>query len=359
MIIRFLGLIFSIVLLIVSIFQKRFKKWKKAGLVFISLLFLFFMTVEYLFPLLPAPKPSGDMNVLVDTVFYSYETDNLEMLTNDNEREIPVMVWYPENLENKKHSLFLFSCGSFGIAQSNETLFLELASRGYIVMSLNHPYHSFESKMSDGSTISIDYNFLKNVISIQGSEDLEGTFKTLNELTDIRIDDINCVLNKILDPYKDNEYEEYIDKNHIILSGHSLGGSAMLAIGRDRSNEVKALIILESPFVKDIIGIDNDKYIFIDGEYPLPILHIYSDHIYFKLDEITTYEMNARLLNSNNPMFVNKHIKGVGHLGLTDMSLATPVITNLIDLGHNKRKAPETLLEINEYVLDFLEEYNK
>ena len=35
------------------------------------------------------------------------------------------------------------------------------------------------------------------------------------------------------------------------------------------------------------------------------------------------------------------------------MSLATPVITNLIDLGHNKRKAPETLLEINEYVLDF------
>ena len=51
----------------------------------------------------------------------------------------------------------------------------------------------------------------------------------------------------------------------------------MLAIGRDRSNEVKALIILESPFVKDIIGIDNDKYIFIDGEYP------YQFYIYIQI----------------------------------------------------------------------------
>ena len=50
------------------------------------------MTVEYLFPLLPAPKPSGDMNVLVDTVFYSYETDNLEMLTNDNEEKF--LLWF-------------------------------------------------------------------------------------------------------------------------------------------------------------------------------------------------------------------------------------------------------------------------
>jgi predicted dienelactone hydrolase len=35
----------------------------------------------------------------------------------------------------------VFSHGAFGVRNSNTTTFLELASRGFIVASIDHPYH--------------------------------------------------------------------------------------------------------------------------------------------------------------------------------------------------------------------------
>jgi predicted alpha/beta hydrolase family esterase len=267
-------------------------------------------------------------------------------------------VWFPKDAQAKSHPLFLFSPGSFGVAESNETLFLELASRGYVVVSMNHPYHSFSCKMSDGRNINMDEKFIQSVMTSQGSEDLPGTLSSFKEWLKVRIDDINTVLDCISDFQNDYDYEQYIDKERVVLSGHSLGGSAVLAVGRERAQEIKALAVLEAPFAADIVGIDKDRYIFTDQPYPLPVLHVYSDALYEKMDDITTYDMNTRLMKSDNPMYVNKHIKGVGHLGLTDMRLVTPVITYLMDGGLDTRPAAETLSELNEYVLDFLNIYN-
>jgi len=357
MIYRLLGLIFSIALLVFAIFQKKIRKWGKAGLIVASLLFVFFMAYLYIVPRHPAPKPSGEKDVFVDTIFYRYESSIADMLTHDKEREISIKVWYPEGAQEKHHPLLIFSPGSFGGSESNETLFLELASRGYVVMGISHPYHSFSSKMSDGRTIRVDFGFLWSVVTSEGVKNMESNLASLREWTQVRIDDINVVLDKLLDAHVDNEYESYVDTERIVLSGHSLGGAAALAVGRDRSEEIRAMVILEAPFARDIIGIDGDQYVFVDEEYPLPVLHVYSDSQFTKLDEIATYGMNVRLLKSDNPMYVNKHIAGVGHLGLTDMALLSPILTNMLDLGRDTRKAPETLLELNRYVLDFLDEY--
>lgn len=354
-----IGLILSLVLFLIILFKKIQKKWIKGLLVFTSLLLMLFMAFKYIVPLTPAPKPSGDREVLTDTVYYRHKTELPDMLTSDHEREIPVSVWYPSDIGEQKHPLLLFSHGSFGVASSNETMFLELASRGYIVMSLDHPHHSFRTTLSDGKSVMVDFKFMQQVMTSQGSEDLEGTLKSLNDWCQIRLEDINFVLDKLLDAENDNDYEGSIDKDRIVLSGHSLGGSAALAIGRERSTEISALIILESPFVKDIVGIEGNKYIFTEEEYPLPILHFYSDSLYEKIDEITTYAMNARMIKSKDPKFTNVHISGVGHIGLTDMALVSPVITNAIDGGLNKHHAPETLLEINTHVLEFLNKYNE
>lgn len=318
-----------------------------------------FMALKVLFPLTPAPQPTGTYDILTEEAFYQYTTDNSEMATHGNKREVPVKVWFPKNSQPQTHPLFLFSPGSFGIAESNETLFLELASRGYVVMSLNHPYHSFRSKMSDGRKIGADREFIKSAMSSQGSKDLLGNLESLRVWSEVRVDDINAVLNQALDSQAGYNYEQYIDSERIVLSGHSLGGSAALAVGRERPEEFQALVILEAPFAADIEGIDGDRYVFTDELYPLPVLHIYSDSLYTKLDDITTYEMNVRLMRSDTPMYVNKHISGAGHIGLTDMILVTPVLTNLIDGGLNTRHAPETLLELNGYVIEFLNEYNK
>lgn len=125
-------------------------------------------------------------------------------------------------------------------------------------------------------------------MSSQGSEDLQGTLEMLNRWVDLRIEDIDFVLDKILNDQEDNSYEAMIDRNQIILSGHSLGGSSVLAVGRERSEDIQALVVLEAPFVKDITGIENGKYQFMKEKYPRPILNIYSDSLWGKLDEITT-----------------------------------------------------------------------
>jgi len=359
MTIRLLVFLFSIVVLILVIVQKKVIKWPKALLIVAALALVLYTAFLYLIPCLPALKPSGSLAVSSDMVYYRYESDIPEMLTHGNEREIPVQVWFPENLQAGKHPLLLFSPGSFGTGTSNETLYLELASRGYIVMGISHPYHSFFSDMSDGKSIMVDLDFLKSVMASQGSEDLEGTLALSKEWTQVRIDDLNLILDKILDSNIDNEYEQYIDTNRIVLSGHSLGGSVALALGRQRSEDIRALMILESPFLADITGTDGDKFVFTDEEYPLPVLHIYSDALFSKIDQITTYEMNVRLMRSDNPMYVNRHISGTGHFGLTDMILLTPVLTNMFDGGLDTRPSSETLVELNGYVLNFLEQYNK
>lgn len=357
--IRLILLLLSTALLIFLIFQKKIRKWKKAGLILTALILVLFTGYHYLIPLNPGPEPTGELDVLSDMVYYRYKSDIEEMLTHGDEREIPVKVWYPKGAKANELPLLIYSPGSFGPENANQTLFLELASRGYMVMSINHPYHSFSSKLSDGKTINMDFDFIKSVMSSQGSEDLEGTLKSLNGWLEVRIDDINVVLDRVLDSNKDNEYEQLINIERVVLSGHSLGGSAALAIGRDRSDDIRALVILESPFVKDIVGIDGDRYIFTDKGYPLPVLHLYSDALFSRIDEITLYEMNSRMIKSKNPMYVSEHIEGVGHLGLTDMILVSPVLTNLMDGGLDKRYPPETLLELNGYVMEFLDKYNQ
>lgn len=56
-------------------------------------------------------------------------------------------------------------------------------------------------------------------MSSQGSEDLQGTLEMLNRWVDLRIEDIDFVLDKILNDQEDNSYEAMIDRNQIILSG--------------------------------------------------------------------------------------------------------------------------------------------
>ncbi|MDO5014963.1 MAG: hypothetical protein Q4E28_03310 [Clostridia bacterium] len=350
-----IALILLIILIIFTIIKKIAKAWIKIIIVIIEIVFVLFIASKLVFPLLDMPEPTGTNKVKTDMVYYVNETKYSDMATDGNAREIPIYVYYPENLKDGEHPLLIFSHGSFGIGSSNETLYSELASRGYVVMSLSHPHHSFFTKLSSGKTVFVDSTFFKEVVSSKGVKEIDKNLKDLNRWVDPRIEDINFVLDKILDKREDNIYERKIDTKQIILSGHSLGGSAALAVGKQRAENIKALVILESPFVKDIVAIDDNKYIFNKDEYPRPILHIYSDSLWGKMSEITTYSLNQELIDAGNRKFVNVHIEGVGHIGLTDMSLASPFLTNLIDGGLDKKKGEEALVEINKAVVDFLD----
>lgn len=351
-----IGVFVAAVWLLVYTARRRFShKGVKAAAVVFEICLCLYVSFRVFFPVLPAPAATGPEAVKEDMVYYKHKTAYPAMATEGEEREIPVHVYAPENLQKGTRPLFLFSHGAFGVGASNETLFRELASRGYVVMSLDHPHHSFFSKLSGGKTVFVDRAFLNEVMASQGSEDLEATLADLNRWTNPRIEDIDFVLDEVLDEEAHNAYEAMIDKDDVILSGHSLGGGAVLAVGRERPEDVKALVVLEAPFVKDMEGVKGDRYVFTAAAYPRPILHIYSDALWGKTGTIPTYARNEELIQAKDPKFVNGHVKGVGHIGLTDMGRITPFLTNRIDGGLDKRKPEEALREINEMVLDFLD----
>lgn len=351
-------ILISTILLIalVVVIAKRIRPiWKKLILIFFIVVGILLSVFKFVFPLNEGPSPTGPYGVKTEKTFYNHKTEMQNMATSGNTREVPVSLWLPDD-ENTKHSFVIFSHGSFGIEGSNLSLFRELASHGYIVASLGHPYHSFITTLSDGSDIYVDSSFFQNVMNSQESEDLEQTREDFNEWKSIRVEDISFVLDSIL---SDEKYSSKIDKEKIFLSGHSLGGSAALEVGRNRANDLLGVIALESPFFGDIIGIEGEQYLFTDKEYPLPVLHFYSDALWGKLDEITTYEMNQQLIELNNPKFVNVHIKGSGHIGLSELSLASPFLTNLFDNGMNTKPTLEKIEEINSATLEFLDNLTK
>ncbi|MFD3259544.1 hypothetical protein ACE3MQ_13125 [Paenibacillus lentus] len=73
-----------------------------------------------------------------------------------------VQFWYPDNAEGI-YPLVVFSHGAFGIKASNASTYRELASHGYVVCSIDHPYHSFYTVADDGAVTLINSEYKTEV----------------------------------------------------------------------------------------------------------------------------------------------------------------------------------------------------
>ena len=352
-----LGIGFIALVGIVIVLIKRMAWWKKFFLSLVLLAGLVFALGKFLFPFIPAFEPTGPFPVKTSWVYLKHSTQYPNFATNaDNEREIPILVWQPDQKDLKNLPLIIFSHGSFGTPQSNESTFLELASRGYVVASLAHPHHSFKAELSSGESIDVDWSFVQEVMSAQGSEDLSATLNDLQKWTAIRNEDLYYVLDQVLAKDTQMPFSELINPKQIFLAGHSLGAGAALAVGRQRSEDLRGIISLEAPFIGDLTGVEGDHFTWIEKEYPLPILHFYSDALWGKMSDIPTYQRNQELIDKESNKFVNIHIAGSGHLGLTDLELVTPIITNLMDGGMDKKSVKKKVDQINQEMLEFLEQ---
>ncbi|MDO5050079.1 MAG: hypothetical protein Q4D87_09415 [Actinomycetaceae bacterium] len=344
-----------LVALLFALFKRVRPVWVKLLLIVVILLGLGFSLFKFVFPMNEGPSPTGPYAVRTERVFYTHQTAIPQMATAGSNREVPVSLWLPEGTGGE-HALVIFSHGSFGIEESNPSLFNDLASNGYVVASLGHPHHSFTTTLSDGTRANLDWGFFQEVVGSKGAEDASALFAEFNKWKSVRVEDISFALDSLL---ADENYAGAIDEGQVFLAGHSLGGSAALEVGRARSGDVQGVIALESPYFGDITGVEGNRFVFTDEEYPVPVLHFYSDALWGKLEEITTYEMNQRLLEAGDDRFVNVHVEGSGHIGLSELSLSSPLLTNLFDEGLNTRDAFERVSQINAATLDFLDAHTK
>ncbi|MDF2988435.1 MAG: platelet-activating factor acetylhydrolase, plasma/intracellular isoform [Eubacterium sp.] len=240
---------------------------------------------------------------------------------------------------------------------------MELASNGYVVCSVDHPYHSMLTMDADGNYTMVDRGFLQEVLDVNnGVYDDETVFKLEKKWLDLRTEDINFVLNTIIQKTKDSSDElfKHIDTTKIGLIGHSLGGAAAVQLGRDR-RDIVAVINLDADLLGEYVSYKDGKYTVNDKVYPVPLLSIYSDVMKQRMNSITdpSVIIPQKLIASTTPNASEVYLPGTNHMSLTDLPLVSPFLVKLINgsvkgihIGQSTDKY-EVINKMNSLVMEF------
>lgn len=323
----------------------------------------------FIFPQYKLPAITGSHEI--GTVFYTYvDESRVETFeTTGAKRELNVEFWYPSDAqEGEKYPLVVFSHGAFGVRASNTSAYMELASNGYVVCSIDHPYHAMGTVDANGKLSIVSSEFLNQVLDINnGAYAEEEIYNIEQEWMNVRVPDMNFVLDTILskvdDPAEDDVYQ-MIDTEHIGLAGHSMGGATSAQVARER-DDIDAVIDMEGTMLGEYVGFENGDYVINPEPYPVPILQVYTDNVKLQLEELPDYEFVNEIVSATAPAYYEVWIKGTNHMSLTDLILFSPFLVNMIEGSTDKINGatpadPHFILDtLNASILDFFDCYLK
>lgn len=137
----------------------------------------------------------------------------------------------PVAVEGGRFPVVLFSPGSSGVRTQNTAWAEEIASHGYVVVALDHPYDSAAAVLADGRTIT-------SATSSTGDRDSDD--RLADDWTSIRAADLSFALTRLgADPLTAR-----LDTSRVTVTGHSMGGAAALLAAR-RDHRFTAVINLD------------------------------------------------------------------------------------------------------------------
>lgn len=307
-----------------------------------------------IFPQFEPIAPTGTYKV--DTASTTFtDTSRVDVFSETGEnRKLTVQFWYPDTEDiDASYPLVVFSHGSFGYRGSNQSTFENLARNGYVVCSIDHSYHSFFSKHTDGSMTLVNTDFLNDAVNIEnGLYDEQATYDLTTEWLELRIDDMDFVIDEIIKNTDiDNTQKQYslIDIEKIGLFGHSLGGAAAAQLGRERS-DIDSAIVVDGTMIGEQIALDDGKRSFNTEPYPIPLLNLFNEsHYEDALREGMEY--NNIYASTNAIEAYDVVIRGSGHLNFTDLPLFSPTLAKILGTGEvDSRYCIETM---NKLTLNF------
>lgn len=313
------------------------------------------------------------------------DANRLETFETDGSfREVPMYFYYPDTAgtEVPEHGfpLVIFSHGAFGYYQSNTSTYMELASHGYVVISLDHPYHSFFTKDTAGKTITVNPQFIQEVMYINemGTPEQE-IIELAHGWLEIRTGDMNFAIDSVkavketagkqvnaaLPSYwyvgEASTEQEILSIlamtsiEEIGLMGHSMGGATSVTLGRTRE-DIDAVIDLDGTMLGEQFSYVDGVYDFYDEAYPVPLLAVSNEEHYFEGKELTELYVNSVVLaNAMDAKYT--YFKGSGHMNFTDLPLFSPALASLLGVG--EVNAEECIVTMNQVILDYFNCYLK
>lgn len=321
-------------------------------------------------------ETSGDYEVGMSSAILVDENRVESFEEDGSNREVPVYFYYPKVIKEEARSfpLVVFSHGAFGYYQSNTSTYMELASNGYVVISLDHPYHSFFTTDTAGKMITVNPTFMQEVMYInEDTTPEEEIFEISSKWLAIRSADMNFVLDMVkrakaepesvvewcIDSEETrNEILEILamtDVEKIGLMGHSLGGAESVAVGRQRT-DIGAVIDLDGTMLGEQIKYEDGCYEYCEEAYPIPLLSVDNEEHYLQGNELAVlYTNNVVLENAKDA--THTYFAGSGHMNFTDLPLFSPILASL--LGTGTIDETECVIMMNEMVLQYFDYYLK
>ncbi|OMF24809.1 hypothetical protein BK133_22190 [Paenibacillus sp. FSL H8-0548] len=388
--------------------EKKPRLWKRitVGGIGTVILAIAFLIPLYVLPIITLPMPTGTH--IIGTSSYNWiDESRLESFTSDeaDHRDVLVRVWYPaEPIENMKtasyaynveqmeqlyndqplyvkvlldaikntkvHSylqvpvssvasrypVLLMSPG-FGASNFMYTSFTEnLASHGYIVVAIEHPYYT------QIPTIYPDGRITAGQVALDADPFM---WDNMSEHMQLWAQDVRFVLNQlyVLNESKDqNILSGKMDLNRIGMLGHSFGGAAAAQVMHQDSRVLAGLNMdgfpygaaiedgLTNPFLY-IQTTDSDAFgkrelsedVWSDSKkYP----GLESEEEYFEAAAEYTRRKNGMLKNGGSEWVVS----GADHMSFSDTVLYSPL------LGDGDLSLIET---INEKLVQFFDVHVK
>lgn len=305
-----------------------------------------------------APQVTGSLNV--QTALYTWTDESREetFKSDGSKRSVTVKMFYPE--EEGSYPLVVFSHGAFGVIDSNYSTCMELASNGYVVASIAHPYHAMFVEDAQGKVTIVNMDFfMKSLNSAEMTEQEAYDFSC--GFMQVRTGDMQFVLDTILGKAAEGEAPfAMIDAEHIGLFGHSMGGATSVHVGRLRS-DIDAVIDLEGTMFGEYTGIENGMPAYLDDAYTVPVLDVNSRAV--------REEIDAQTAANPGYIYANDHLaqhaldyrevifEDAGHLNFTDLPLIAPALGNLLGVGTVDAKA--CMENVNAVVLTFFNAHLK
>ncbi|RZI47036.1 hypothetical protein [Candidatus Finniella inopinata] len=279
-----------------------------------------------------------DEGLVIDTKILSHSKPEAKLLQG---KACPVVIFIP----------------GLGHGRQDYTILCEeMASHGYMVLSLDQPYVSNFVKFSDGTRIVMT---LKDSWKVPRDRDYR--YQYYDEAMGAAIGDVRYMLDHIRE-ISAKYFGGLLDATHITLMGHSFGGNVAHTLGFE-DNRIQAVIDIDSKITdRKIYG----RHGILPNSTAKPVLFIrgmmqYQDDLGDQLTKIQNAEMwSPKVEHSafSDDAFLVRHIPKMATIGF--FSLLWNWITkggpcfNAVDYNLGDKNADEWFQEFNGQIINWL-----